>query len=322
MLLVALSAGARPRLGLSKLSPDWHNYIAIWAELPYSTYLNSTDFVSMAPGTAPTVGFGYKLYYNRLIFSTGMEMQYAYMQNGISNKEIIASMLDTEGEPFSMHAYLTDGDDYVQSLSVGLPLLLGFEYERFYFLVGPVLQYNVFGRSAASYSLRTTAEYDAFVDHFADMPNHLLISGQPVVSSVQPVSLGFNALAHFEVGACVNTFHWKRGYDVRMPQARILLSAYVECDVLGIGHGRVSGSMLDFVQTDKGPQFVVNPVLTSKDAADAAFRRLNVGAKLSVMIDMPRRQKGVYYRDVPTMRSNRTHDAKKSRNRYERDPFE
>lgn len=299
MLMLLLGVGglqAKPRLQASTLVPDDFHFMGIWGRAAYSTLLNPSNVVVPAPGFSPAIGVGYRMYHNHFILNVGVEGQYSYLTNGVSDGGVEIPMIDTEDDPFIMHAYLGDCKDVVRSAFINVPLHIGGEYDRFYAMIGATFQCQLFGNTESRSMLTTTATYDRFMEDFHSMDNHLLVDDKLVSSGNRPLKLNVNLLLDAEIGVRVDRFLWKKGYDVHNHSYRIYLGAFVQYGLLNIHQPIAEGSILSFEQTEsEGVKFFVMPAMLCNELVQTPFYNLNVGLKLSAFFELPKDRNGMIY---------------------------
>lgn len=279
----------------SKLLPDRCHFISVTTQVGYSTLLSSVDAVKSAPGVAPAIGLGYHLYADHLIMNVGVQGEFGYRTNKIGDSDLKLPMIDTEGEKFTMHARVTDCKDICQSLNLNIPLLFGCEYGRVYFMAGPMVGLNLWGRTSSRSAVNTSAIYDRFISEFSDMPNHQLYAGEPISSEPYDLSWNLNVAAHIEIGARVSKYYGEKGADIPSLRHRVYLSVFAEYGFLNIHKDKSVGSAMSYVETDEGLKFYVIPAMLSEQMLGAKVNPLTVGVKCTWLMEMPHR--AIRFRD-------------------------
>ena len=97
--------------------------------------------------------------------------------NRLDEHDEVLLMRDTEGDIFNMHVHVDKSRDLAHMVNLNIPLLVGGEWGRFYFLVGPKVSLNLYGSTSSVAQITTYGEYDRYYDDFYDMPNHQFVTG-------------------------------------------------------------------------------------------------------------------------------------------------
>lgn len=273
----------------SKLLPDRHHFISVTAQVGYSTLLSSVDAVKPAPGVAPAIGVGYHFYSDHLILDVGVQGEFGYRTNKIGDADLKLPMIDTEGEHFTMHARVTDCEDICQSVGLNIPVLLGCEYGRFYFMAGPMVGLNLWGKTLSRSAVTTSAVYDRFIAEFGNMPNHQLYAGEPILSEPYPLSWNLNVAGHVEIGARLGEYYGVKGADIPDLRQRVYLSVFAEYGFLNIHKDQTVGSAMSYTETGEGLKFYVIPAMLSDQMLNSRVNPLTVGIKCTWLIEMPYR---------------------------------
>lgn len=283
-----MSGAAFASHGVSSVT---NHFVYVDGSLGYSTLLNNTDIIKPGPGVASNIGFGYKLYRDEVIFQAGVQGAFMHHRNYVLSDDIELEMLDTEEDPFTLHAKVTDCKDISNTAHVQVPLLVGWERNRFYLLGGLNLGINVIGKTYSKSLLTTTATYPDLNGTMHDMDNHFLYRNKEVSSESYKLNWKFNLMAHLEVGARVDNFLAETGADVHNHNYRMYLSAFAEYGILDIHKNTASGSALSYREVpDEGLQFFVVPSMVSDQMRNAKVHPLTVGIRFTVAFEMPKKK--------------------------------
>jgi len=272
-IVLLLGVGLTNGWSASKYAPEEFHYIAIWGDVGYANLLN-TGTLKTRVGCSPAVGVGYRYFRNGLVVQLGVEGQYMYFTQQAGDATITLKMRDTEGDPFELSANMREYKDVSQVLNVNVPLLLGYEYHHFYFLVGASLGMNVWSQAKANALMDTRASYSSLIDPFADMPNHQLQTGQSIAS--QPYRIDWknpsvNALA--EIGGRINRFN---------------VAAFVEYGLTNVSSIRSDNEIISYRQESGQPlTFELLPVMKSNKMNDVRVNPLVVGVKVTYLLQLP-----------------------------------
>lgn len=228
--------------------------------------------------------------------SVGAEGAYQINLNHIEDLDFALRMQDTEGDLFDMHVQVEKSRDRNHMLNLNIPLLLGGEWQRFYFFVGPKLAINLYGSAVTQAEYTTSGEYERYYDDFFDMENHQFVTGSKMVSGVMDIKWNMNILAHFEIGARVGKYNRHRVFKNNPDNIRMYVGAYMDFGVLNLIPTGQNNDIFYYVETeDKGLQFYVQPLMRSSLANDAVVRNLNVGIKYTVAFELPQKGKSYIY---------------------------
>ena len=270
----------------TRLNPEFQHFISIDGALGYSSLYNHADSMPSGNGVSPYFGVGYRLVYNKFLFATGLESHYLYNTYSTSGAKLSIPMLDTEGDPFTLHVDATDGDDWVHSVNLNIPVLLGMEDRRFYFLAGPKLSLNVWNQMQAQATAVTTATYEQYIGTFENMPNHML-DAYPLESRAFRADWDVDVLAHVEVGMRLGDVSFETGADVPKPKQRFYIALYADYGVLNLNRASAHGNRLGYEQTAGQPlRLYVTPSLMSNEWSGCRVNQWSVGVKATVLLEL------------------------------------
>ena len=289
----------------TRLDPDIHHFISLHGDAGYSALLHNIDNLPPSAGMNGNIGLDYRLFRNNCIFSVGIEGMYQLSVNQMSGQDEVIPMHDTEGDLFGMHVLVDKSKDLAHMVNLNIPLLVGGEWGRFYFMVGPKISLNMYGSTSSESQITTFGEYDRAYDDFYDMPNHQFVSGQIMSSELLPVKWNFNVLAHLEVGARIGHMFKHRQFRLNPDRVRMYLAAYADFGVLELYKGTGENPAFDYRETEQGVQFYCQPLLLSSMADGKTFHNLNVGIKFTVAFEMPQHGKSFLYDEFGSERNYR-----------------
>lgn len=265
------------------------DFLSVSAALGYQTFQNTDPTLYDKPGAAAQIGFGYRRYQNHFLFTVGLEAQYGLYTLGSENAVMNFDMVDSQGDPFTMNAIITDRKDLIPVFDAKLPIMFGGEWNRFYFLLGAKGGLSAFGSAITEASLTATAQYNRFAGVFQDMPNHQLFTNQPLRSNKQPIAFKPQVYGTAEVGVRFGTIWKQTGADIPHATKRYYLAAFAEYGILNmhkmVGEGLPVTPRMD----DEGNMlFEVTPVYNTLTYRDAVVRNLFVGLKFTALFEMPK----------------------------------
>ena len=292
ILIISLLSvlGSPLAYGYTKLAPEMHHFMWASVDFGYSSLLNNAESVSNPHGFSPSIAGGYRLYFNDMLFQTGLSFRYGYYEHQIPNDHLKLDMLDTEGDPFIMHALVKDCKDVTHMLELGIPIFLGWEHKKFYLLAGVTPAVVVMDRAKSTAQLTTYGEYDQFIDDFVSMHNHAFVDNEPIEGEWQGLPYSMSITGHFEAGLRLDQFISTPGYQANRSNIRYYLSLFA--DVGGLlcfnKSDEESEHLLHYNETqDEGLKFYVTPALLSSEMQNATITPLTIGVKFTCLFALP-----------------------------------
>lgn len=279
----------------TRLAPELRHFVSAHGDLGYSALLHNIEGYQPASGLNLNLGADYRVFYNDFIFSVGVEGLYELHANHIKALDFSLPMQDTEGELFDMHVQVDKARDLTHMINLNFPILLGGEWKRFYFMVGPKFSINLYGATSSNARFQTYGEYERPYDPFHDMPNHQFESNQHMSSGVMPLKWNFQILAHAEIGARIGKASFFQVFRRHPDLTRMYLAAYVDFGVLNIHTGTNGRPPFEYVETDQGVKFYVQPLMTSSLSNAAVVRNMSVGIKYTIAFELPIEKKSYIY---------------------------
>lgn len=280
------------------INPDVHHFISIDGAMAYSSLFNTSDTLKSGMGVSPYLGVGYRLLYSNFLFAAGIEAHYLYNAYSTSGAKRSINMLDTEGDPFRLHVDATDGNDWVHAVNLNIPLLLGMEYRRFYFLAGPKFSLNVGNEMQTKATVVTSATYDQYIGTFENMPNHMLDT-YPVESKNLSADWDLDIITHLEVGMRLGDVSFETGADVPQPKQRFYIALFADYGLLNLNRAEAKYSRLDYEQVAGQPlRIFLTPALMSKEYSGVRVNQWSVGVKATVLLELPKRRDCVMCEEI------------------------
>lgn len=257
--------------------------------------LHSIEGQKPAPGMNTNLGVDYRLFHNNFLFSVGVEGMYELNANQLNDLDVAIPMIDTEGDLFNMHVLVNKSRDLTHMVNLNIPVLLGGEWGRFYFLVGPKVSLSMYGSTLSSAEVTTYGQYDRYYDDFYNMENHQFVTSRPMSSDKIPVKWNLNILAHLEIGGRIGHMFKYKQFRLNPDKVRMYLAAYADFGILNLHSSKGGAPLFDYRETDQGVQFYIQPLLVSNLSDGAAFRNLNIGIKYTVAFELPQKSKSYIY---------------------------
>ena len=186
-----------------------------------------TELLKASNGVGTGVEFGYRYAYRHLLVDIGLGCDFRHRVNqpgDITNIE----QPDTDEEGYDyMGLHTWSGRKCTwQNVGLNIPLMVGGEWNKVYFLVGAKLNVNVWGRTVEKGKYSLMADYDRYMDPFSGMSNHGFVTDEPYACAPMTQSTSFDIRACAELGYCLyGTEQYTRS---RSASARYYLGAYAE----------------------------------------------------------------------------------------------
>lgn len=289
----------------TRLAPELRHFVTTHADLGYSALLHDIQGYQPASGLNLNMGADYRVFYNDFIFSFGAEFLYELHANRINSLDLYLPMMDTEGELFDMHVQVDKARDLTHMINLNIPILLGGEWKRFYFMVGPKMSINLYGATSSGAHFTTSGEYERPYDPFFDMPNHQFESGQYMGSGTLPLKWNFQLMAHAELGVRIDKTTFYQVFRRNPDKKRMYLAAYLDFGLLNIHTGGSGLPPFEYRETDQGVKFFVQPLMLSNLSNAAVVRNMSVGIKYTIAFEMPIKAKSYIYDNQKNQRGYR-----------------
>jgi len=269
-----------------------HN-IAFWGAGGYSNILNNAHDVRSLGGVGFGVGGGYELHRRNFIFQTGLELQ--NLRGVLSLDDFVhtrVNMIDTEGDSYRGNFYFTENRDIYSLGYLNIPLMFGFQGQRFYFLAGGKVGINVFGNSSSRGTIRATGDYPDLLGVFENMPNHFFDTRQARFDS--PVEMRLNYMLSAEIGRVfrVSNITYRLALFCDYGLANIHNNSYREnllVNEIPMSEMPVFGDMVGFLPA---PYYrpMLNSLVRSTMLENNFLNSLFVGVRLTMVIGLPERR--------------------------------
>ena len=287
--------GVLPALAATRLSPEIHHFIDVWGGFGYMGWMHSMKDVKPLSGVAPTVGVGYRVTYNRFVLQTGIEGQFVWTKGRMSKMNLQAQMndMDIPNETFRMDVGISHFTDVNKAVNLQVPLWVGYEYGRFYGLVGATIGMNLYGSASSTATMQTTGSYDSYIGTIKDMPNHGFGTTE-LASGERSFRLSPYVMAHLELGARLDQFSMLKGFRLHKDTRRVYLGVFFEYCVTNAHNSVSQGAMVD-MDYSHGVQAKLTPLVLCEEMKNGKLNPLTVGVKCAVLFELPKKGKSYHY---------------------------
>ena len=292
---------------------DIHHSLGVWGYAGYSSLFQNikNDELSgkSVGGFGGGVGLGYQMQYKHLLLNAGIEYEH---YNSLTR------LISVSGEPFTRAfpmlpypsmEYIYHFDDIRDKSSAGflqIPILLGGEWGRWYFLAGPKLGFGVYGRSASQSYVTTNIVDHELIVPLENMMNHALVENEFYQGNQTKMKYGFDLSLAAEFGIYLDEWiHSKSERGKKNEQKsfwdnfRYRIGVFADCGVLSVHNAQnmVAGRDLPVVYNNAAQPLDLSmaPVFTM-DYNNGKALKVNpfmVGVKLAIFYELPRKQKKI-----------------------------
>lgn len=319
-IILAIMLGFTQTAGaFTRLSPEQRHFISFDGALGYASLTNNSQDLKPGSGMATNIGVGYRFFYNNFLLSTGVEGYYLlntqsmYDVKAQSSFNIYPFPSPMEKTPLAvtLHLNATDGSDICHSINLNIPILLGMEYKRFYFLVGPKFSFNLWGQAKTKATVTATGDFSSQFIMPEEMVNDITSRnfGPRYVESGGPIKWDWDVIAHIEIGGrFVRKAFFQSGSDVPKLRQRYYLAFYFDYGIKNI-HTDEKNSMgprlkskwdevdLTTVDPNTVEPYTLTPAVMSNELGSAMIHQLSFGIKATVLLELPQKKECIACRD-------------------------
>ena len=269
----------------AQINRNRHNHnIALWGAGGYSNIFQNSDEINSRGRFAYGFGIGYEFHRRSFILQTGVEFQDLRGNLQLNNRtHVIPNLIDDEGHIFDGNFHFLDNNDRYSLGYLNIPLMLGFQWQRFYFLVGGKVGLNLFGRSNTESLMNPTRSYHMLIPgEIGNMPSQGLYPRTVNFSS--DVAMGLNYMVSAEVGRVF------RPNPERNSRFTYRLAIFADYGLANIH----SNPRSEYWVLHTAPEPVFSPVLNSlvhtSLLENKALSTLFVGVRFTVLFQLPERR--------------------------------
>lgn len=294
---------------------DLTHSIGAWGYFGYSALfqnINSqtTDFAAKTlGGVGGGFGLGYQLRYEHFLFNTGLELEIYNSASRITSPDAETLIRQYGMTPYPSMTYQYEFSNFIDKQQAGyvqLPLLFGGEWGRYYFLAGPKIGMGVWGTSAQKATLTTTITDSELAVPLDNMYNHALTTDKLYEGS-DKLSFGLNVGLAFEAGIYLDEWlrpqpkkqqgRQKKNETSVLQQLRYRIGVYADYGLLSVQQGSniTSGDAvpvhIDINNMTTPLDISTLPSLSVPAAQNAAVNPFEVGVKVAIFYDFPKKQR-------------------------------
>lgn len=164
------------------------------------------ESLTRSNGISPALGIGYRYKYRHLILDLGLNAEYRYTMNGLYDIIDVQANETDESTRLQLVGHYTwrDRSTRMQNAGIGIPVMIGAEWSKFYMMAGAKFNMDVWNsvRENGLYSYR--AEFDRFANILVNIPEHGVVENEPYVSGHSQTGFSWDVRACAELGFRLN----------------------------------------------------------------------------------------------------------------------
>ena len=301
------------------------NYIGATAQVGEWSLMPSGSTYSPSLGVAGGLGFQYELQAGRtysptrFLFDLGVGATgglTSYIQSSNQTVPPLEYQLDSDGDRFDYIYNVNGRRDKYNDVAVYVPLMVGMQHKRFYFLAGVKVYAHIWTKTKSTASIETYGHYcygngeggSTYIgstgqSDLRDIPSQQFFTGIPKTGGVK-TSLNLDMDLSLEVGGRLGKIIYDVGYDVPKRKIEYRLAAFVDYGLLDLHtKGTTQQPLTTPSVYDPTPNattmvdgLILNDVMSTAGFANKV-NNLVVGVKFTVLFQMPEEGKCVICAD-------------------------
>lgn len=294
---------------VAPISAQVTHYLGAWAqggEYTYRAVIARENFdMKSSLGGGGGLGFVYEMRAGEhFLLDVGVGGNSAWTRFKVPDRRyVLHNMLDSEGEVFDYVYDVQHRRDAYWVTSIQVPLLLGGQWDRFYFLAGAKFDMALFSTATTVAEVSTLGDYKQYITPLHNIPAQGFRDNMPFVQQ-QRVSFKPNVTASLELGCRLGDIYKDKGFDVPNQTVQYRIAVFADYGILD-----------PHIATDKALMHVPatynvdNPldglnacdVMAAKEVTDIRgyFNTFMVGVKFTVLFQLPKSKSCVICRDQP-----------------------
>ena len=171
-------------IGLACPMLQAQHYIGAMVDGAAAWQLDKEDITIPQLGAGASVGGVYQLQYDKFLLQTGLGVSQVWLSQRLDSlPDIVRTMTDTEGYPFTYYGQLKNRVDNVMTTELMVPFMLGTKIRSFHLLVGAKFSATILGFTSQKAALTTWGDYgDRYYGPLEHMPQHGFYDGKEVAT--------------------------------------------------------------------------------------------------------------------------------------------
>ncbi|MBQ9705583.1 MAG: hypothetical protein IJV55_05280 [Paludibacteraceae bacterium] len=268
------------------------HYVALRTEAAFASLTDNVPSTAFASGVGVGIGADWMFRHKQFLFSAGIMLSPSFTFTPVADAREDLPAMDTEGEQFLYHVELSRRRDAVYRLEASVPLMVGAQFGKFYFMAGPQLSLPLLSVGTVDALLNTSGIYERAAQPFEGMDNHAFLQDYESRTVNQSVPLLPGISARIEIGGEITPVTRETGYDVLHPRHRCYLAFFATYGFLN-RHTNVSKGAVFSQENQQGIQMKINHIYTSDAALGCRLTDLTVGLRFTVLFPLPQKKECV-----------------------------
>lgn len=278
LLLLLVSLGSRAAV---------NHFITLTGQVGEHSWITGTDAVkaNSSFGIGGGVGVHYELQKKHFLLTAGLDANPSYSVFSLVPYQTSFECLDTQQDRMTYTYYFHDRKDAYTNVALHVPLMLGGQFDKVYFLVGAKVSMSLFGQANGFSLVNSEGSYQQFIGDFKDMYEHAFFTDHQVATQM-PIAFNMNVLASLELGLRLGDGYKATGFGYKQKQKiqyRVALFAdYGVLNAVNTAPYPLYSTPTLFNESDMTSGVVINNLLLS-EARPNRVNPLQIGVKFTVL---------------------------------------
>ncbi len=294
---------------LTPATAQVQHFLGAWAhggEYSYLATLDRSRFdMSSSLGGGGGIGFAYELRAgDHFLLNLGVGANTVWTRFKVPDCQyVMHNVIDSEGEVFDYIYNVEHRRDAYWVTSLQVPLMVGGQWGRFYFLAGAKFDMAFFTQTTMKADISTIGDYPQYIAQLHNIPQQGFVDNMPWVQQTR-IGMKPNVTASFEIGCRLGEIYKETGYDVPSQKVQYRIALFADHGLLD-PHIATQNDLMHIPATYNAG----NP-LTGLNASDVMackevsnimgrFDTFMIGAKFTVLFRLPKAKSCVICRDEP-----------------------
>ena len=238
------------------------------------------------------------------MFDAGLGVNSAKTRFKVPDAEYaLRNVIDSEGEVFDYVFDVKDRRDAYWVSSVQIPVMLGGQWGKFYFLAGAKFDMALLVGTNVKASISTIGKYERYIDPLRNIPSQGFVDNTPWEQN-GIVSFKPGVTGSAEIGMRLGPVYHATGYDVPRQKVQYRIALFGDYGILDTHReGDAPLMHVPAAYNAKEPMtgLVATDLMSSKEMKDRMghFQSYMVGVKFTVLFLLPEKKACVICKDSP-----------------------
>ena len=207
------------------------HFISFWGAGGVRQNVGDLENTTIPIGYFGNIGIGYEYRAGYFALHTGVGMTVPVVNVSVNDLKRNFEGFDDEGDARIYRYVQTNRSELYTGFDMEIPLMIGAQFKKFYFLVGAKGEFNLWTYDRIKSNIESQGDYADFIDVFKDMPEHTYYSGQ-TVEQQEGVRFRPNVTASIELGWRFGNPTIATGFDVRKSKWQYRLGFFFDYGLL------------------------------------------------------------------------------------------